>query len=410
MIPPEVPVLRGKNIADLTTEDIESLVGDRVSESLTLDFKRELPSGKDQDRTEFLYDVTAFANTAGGTIIYGVEEAKDDQGAAGYAERVVGLKDFNEDVTKRKLTGLLRDGCMPAVGGVEMRTVPTSAGPVFLVTVPRSWRGLHMVSLLGQQRFYGRGLVDKHPLTWVQIREGFLGEEGLLERLRRFRTQRVEAISSQVDLPVPLDPGATVALHVLPFDAFQPGGPSLPLVDAAASQLPALKYRNEAPLYNLDGVVPSSLKRTAYVQVFRDGAIEHVRVFELGEAGEAPLFLRSYVVEGAICEATQESVRALLRWGFAGPFIIGVTLLGAREFLLHPGGFDRNLRLSRKFGRDVVSLRDLQLPVEYVGRLGPTGDIASVAKVLRPTLDVLWQAAGFAECGHYRDGEWRDFG
>jgi predicted HTH transcriptional regulator len=71
-----------------TREDLERLVKDGVKESLTLDYKQSLALSKeDRKKDELCKDVTAFANSAGGQLIFGIEEDKQvpigvDDGAA----------------------------------------------------------------------------------------------------------------------------------------------------------------------------------------------------------------------------------------------------------------------------------------------------------------------------------------
>jgi predicted HTH transcriptional regulator len=60
-----------------TREDLERLIKDEVKESLTLDYKRSDALAKeDRKRDELCKDVTAFANSAGGQLVFGIEEDK----------------------------------------------------------------------------------------------------------------------------------------------------------------------------------------------------------------------------------------------------------------------------------------------------------------------------------------------
>ena len=52
-----------------TLTDIQSLIQNRIEEGNTLEYKQELGS----DNNEIAKDVSAFANTQGGTVIYGVQ-------------------------------------------------------------------------------------------------------------------------------------------------------------------------------------------------------------------------------------------------------------------------------------------------------------------------------------------------
>ena len=60
-----------------TKADLQRLITEGINESLTLDYKASPALGKgDKQRDELCKDVTAFANSAGGQIVYGVEENK----------------------------------------------------------------------------------------------------------------------------------------------------------------------------------------------------------------------------------------------------------------------------------------------------------------------------------------------
>jgi predicted HTH transcriptional regulator len=56
-----------------TLESIESLIQNRVQESLHLDYKMSMAID-DSKRDEIAKDVSAFSNSDGGLIIYGVKE------------------------------------------------------------------------------------------------------------------------------------------------------------------------------------------------------------------------------------------------------------------------------------------------------------------------------------------------
>src|SRR5262245_62704269 len=70
-----------------TKEDLQQLVDEEIQESLTLDYKASPALARDdKSRDELCKDVSAFANSAGGQIIYGIAEkdgkpAKVDDGS-----------------------------------------------------------------------------------------------------------------------------------------------------------------------------------------------------------------------------------------------------------------------------------------------------------------------------------------
>src|SRR5690348_11956931 len=59
----------------ITKADLERLIQDSIQESLTLDYKSSAALGKDSKlRDELCKYVSALANSAGGQIIYGIDE------------------------------------------------------------------------------------------------------------------------------------------------------------------------------------------------------------------------------------------------------------------------------------------------------------------------------------------------
>ena len=62
-------------LGEWTEDDLQSLIASGVQESLTLDYKRSVALDKSNNcRNEISKDVSAFANSAGGQIIYGISE------------------------------------------------------------------------------------------------------------------------------------------------------------------------------------------------------------------------------------------------------------------------------------------------------------------------------------------------
>jgi len=106
-----------KDIELITIDDLQELKINSVGESKTLEYKKELNLTKDQDKKEFLADFSAFANTSGGDLIYGITEK------SGIPEVLEGMKIDNIDTLKQQIDNILRDCIEPRVTGYFIKKI-----------------------------------------------------------------------------------------------------------------------------------------------------------------------------------------------------------------------------------------------------------------------------------------------
>ncbi|HVC80408.1 MAG TPA: ATP-binding protein, partial [Chloroflexota bacterium] len=110
-------------------DDIEALVTVGRPEDRALEYKQELPGNSDDDKKEFLADLSALANTAGGDLIYGIEEQRDAQGKpTGIPTSIHGITVANMDSEIRRLENLLRDSVEPRMLGIRMKPLQAQDG------------------------------------------------------------------------------------------------------------------------------------------------------------------------------------------------------------------------------------------------------------------------------------------
>lgn len=125
-------------MSDWTKERLERMIADGVEESLSLDYKRgEALSRKEPKRVEITKDVSAFANSAGGVLIYGVAEPADKT-KRHLPERLDPIR--RADVSKEWLEQIIQT-IQPHIEGVVVHpvTIDEHAGLVcYVVEVPAS--------------------------------------------------------------------------------------------------------------------------------------------------------------------------------------------------------------------------------------------------------------------------------
>lgn len=157
-----------RDLATANEAHFTALVAAQVSEGTYLDFKRDLPRLDGAGRHEFLADVSAFANSSGGDIIYGIDE--DGEGRAAALVPQVG----NADEEARRFQDVLMNGIEPRVPGLQVLAVPVAAGFVLVIRVPQSWAGPHRVR--SNQHFFIRENGRKRQLEVPEIRGLFCGQ------------------------------------------------------------------------------------------------------------------------------------------------------------------------------------------------------------------------------------------
>lgn len=171
----------------LSEADLQALIENRVPESRTLDYKRDAVGRSDGDKKEFLADVSSFANTAGGHLVFGMDET------GGLPTALPGLAGLDADAEIRRLDELIRDGLEPTILGIELRAVPLASGAVVVVIrIPKSRNPPHQVTYQKTFRFYGRGAAGKHPLDVTALREMFMPSAEAEEPSRSARFQATQ--------------------------------------------------------------------------------------------------------------------------------------------------------------------------------------------------------------------------
>lgn len=146
-----VEAMLGKNIEDLTWEDVSKIVEGLIEEGQDLEFKSQHYVSSDYNNREFAKDVAAFANTTGGVIVIGIVE--DNQGRATNINPVSIVE--SESLRYRQI---LASRVQPLVS-FTTHPVPSVIDPnlgVLFIVIPRSNFAPHCLLVDTDLRFPSR--------------------------------------------------------------------------------------------------------------------------------------------------------------------------------------------------------------------------------------------------------------
>jgi len=400
-------MISDKAVEQITSEDLELLVANGVSESRTLEYKETVPGGTDQDKREFLADVSSFANAIGGDLVFGAQEARDESGRpTGTLEAIVGLDVSNPDQAIQRLENVLRDGIAPRIPGVRFRAIGQfPLGPVIILRIPRSWASPHMVAFQQSGKFFTRHSGGKHQLDVNEIRDAFLNSRSASERAEDFRTSRLGRIIGGGS-PVQLSSEKVLCIHAIPHAALF-GASGVDLQKAASSNIELRPIEASAwgPRFNIDGVISIAAssrgeKSTGYVQLFRHGTVE---IVFSDVYFDPPADMRTVVAGVGARHVSQhgggafERTVALFRTLEVSPPVSWfISLHGMKDVVFHVSQ-RRSLYGRYVFDRDTILLPEIVL-ADYV---------EPAMAALKPALDALWQAAGLERCFDFAEaGGW----
>jgi len=199
-------------VDELTSTHLDALITAEATEGQNLEFKSE-PYGQDHDGVrEFLKDVTAMANTAGGFLLIGV---RDEQGVAKAVSPIVSP---DSDKLKQRLESLLQTAVEPRIFGVRMHPIIVPGGYVLAIRVPRTATPPHRVTAKSSNRFWLRSSAGAYEASMEDLRRLF-GETGdVRNRVMNFREERVHAVLRDKG-PYRLADGDRLLVDVIPLSS-----------------------------------------------------------------------------------------------------------------------------------------------------------------------------------------------
>lgn len=214
---------------DISADDILQLVELKIVEHRTLEYKEKLASGNREEKAEFLSDISSFANAAGGDMLFGIAEERDEAGrTTGIPGAIKPLAIDNPSLECARLEQLIESGVEPRIPLVRIKAIEIpEKGIVIIIRIEKSWIAPHLVMFSNFSRFFSRNSsAGKYQLDVQQIGAAFTFQRAIGDRLRDWRSDRIAKAIAETG-PVPM-PGTKLLFHFVSLAALTSDGLLMP--------------------------------------------------------------------------------------------------------------------------------------------------------------------------------------
>lgn len=171
-----------KPLTELTFEDIYSLVAvQRRVEGNALDYKAALNTNIEKAKTDLAKDLSAFANSGGGYLIFGVTDDKQIAGIDAIVNNRPVAEWLNQCVSSQVVPTLFYNDPVTI-------PIPNTDKVVLVIHVPESLRKPHMVT--DKHQYYIRVNDSAKPANHFQVRDMFDFSRKRTDELHAFFVKR----------------------------------------------------------------------------------------------------------------------------------------------------------------------------------------------------------------------------
>ena len=368
---------------------LQALIAAGAPETRTIDYKQTTYGNQHTDYSEYLADVSSFANTSGGDLVIGMAAAN------GIPTAITALG-IPMDPEILQLEQMARGGLQPRIANLALRAVPIAAGGnVLIVRAPRSYSAPHRIIRQNSNRFWARSAAGKYEPDVNELRTLFNAGPQLAERVRNYRLDRIAKITAG-ETPVQLI-NRGILVFVVPLSAFDIT-PTLPLRQIEQnfhSFVPIGSTTANGVRITFEGVLKTSnadaqaTQHRAYVQLNRNGVVETVHSTLLAVSSGTPIIAN---LDDHIIYEIMRTMNDLAAVGIEPPYAVLVSLIGVRgaQFNFARGAnaawYDN---LGNRLDRDQYHFDEVIFETIPATKL-------ECANIIRPVLDQMANAGGNA--------------
>lgn len=151
---------------EYTIDDIKSLIDNEVEESIYLDFKDAKALDKnDLKKKEISKDVSAFANSDGGIIVYGISEKNHKADHITFIDGNIYTKEWLEQIINSSIQRRISEILI-----YPIRNLGKIEETIYIVKIPKSLDAPHLNK---DKKFYKRFNFESVPMEEYEIRQSY---------------------------------------------------------------------------------------------------------------------------------------------------------------------------------------------------------------------------------------------
>ena len=382
-----------------TKSDLDKLIEANVSEGIQIEFKKELTIDANNDKKEFISDITALANTEGGVLFIGIEERKDDNGKnTGVADKITPIKISNVDQLIQKINNFIRSGTNPPLTNVHINPIEIEANKYVLVFTINPTIDLPVMNTVNKtNKFYKRTSVGKYPVEVYELSEMFNKSQTNRDRIQKFISDRHNKVRYSKIIPT-LDTVGSFFLHLSPISTrnkidFSDSS----LLGKIRDNTELLTCGHSNQIYNIDGYLLSRSNKDNvlidYLQIFRNGTFEFYSSRLLKNPNPPKKDIFGKRIEGAILKTIMSAFDILDALELNTSLLINISMFDTNGILLYSNSLSGDERINQ----DEIHLPSIILNKQNKYELGNS---------LKSIFDTLWQASGHQMSPSYKDGKY----
>lgn len=277
------------------------------------------------------------------------------------------------------MENIIRDQIKPRIIGLRIKTyILENEKKVVHIFIPKSFNSPHMAS----EKFYGRNSVGKYPLDYTEIRNKFLSQSGIGQKITEFHLDRVMKLKSNSGY-LPLQHGATILFHVIPFNSLTLDYELVNLGRTETKELYPLFGTGYLPYIDFNGIGGS-------IPLGENGiycSYHHLTHLGITELADKFLLSNKKIIINVIIDQLITSLDRIKKnyesLNIKGPFSLNFSLLDVRDFTI--------IYSDMGFSFRKIQDKDLIFPNVICN------DFNDTKKIVQPIVKLLCNAAGIAE-------------